>query len=245
MAAISLGEFSERIHYDEICEVEKAEAICFYAYKEKGISSLSMTEVVSMMLECGSGTPNRSRLKANLLKRRSVRADTHGKNSFCLTERGKQLLNKAYGALWIDNETIQSDGTLLDEGLFCGKRDHLDRFIQQINHCFENNCFDAAAVLMRRLMEIALILAFEAQGHGTQIKDRNGQYLMFNGLAQKAIGGQYLGLSREKDHLEQIKLLGNYSAHGLSFTARKKDIECLRLPYRILLESLFRLAKLI
>lgn len=41
-----------------------------------------------------------------------------------------------------------------------------------------NNCYDACAVLMRRVFEISLILAYEHHGIQDDIKDEKGDYVM-------------------------------------------------------------------
>lgn len=241
---MNIGEFANYIDYNLLNEAERAEAICFYIYKETGLTSFQVGDIATFMIECGSNQPNQSRLKTNLLKRPSFRRSPRG-SGLELTEIGKYSLEKSFGNLWADNESIQSSGKLLDEGLFCGKLGYLDRFIQQINHCYENNCYDAAAVLMRRVMEIALIQAFEARGYKSQITTADNHYIALDGLIKKAISGNYLILTQARSNLESIKLLGNYAAHGIAFTTRKKDIEDIKLPYRILLEELYRLASLI
>ena len=47
---------------------------------------------------------------------------------------------------------------------FCGKRPFLTRLIQQINFTYGHNCYDACAVLMRRLFEVLLVLAYQNKG---------------------------------------------------------------------------------
>ena len=57
-----------------------------------------------------------------------------------------QELENQYSDLWEDSETILSESELIDEKKFCGKLNYLNRLIQQINHSYANNCYDAAAV---------------------------------------------------------------------------------------------------
>ena len=59
----------------------------------------------------------------------------------------------------------------------------VDQLIYQINHSYANNCYDAAAVLMRRLFEVLLVLSYQNNGIDDQIKDSTGKgYIMLDGI---------------------------------------------------------------
>ena len=81
-----------------------------------------------------------------------------------LTPVAKENLSANYAELFFNEDIIVSDSELLDETLFCGKRGFLDKLIKQVNHCYDHCCYDAAAVCMRRVFEITLILAYENLG---------------------------------------------------------------------------------
>ena len=61
-----------------------------------------------------------------------------------------------------------------------------------MNGCFEQGWYDACAVMMRRLLEIAIIEAFEHENIANKIiankiKDANGDYFQLSDLVGKAI----------------------------------------------------------
>lgn len=144
-----------------------------------------------------------------------------------------------------DNETINSESELIDESKFCGKRNYLTRLIQQINHSYANNCYDAAAVLMRRLFEIMLILSYQNLGIDNEIKDKSGSgYIMLDGIVKMqltTIHSSYLELRLSLIHSEKV---GNFSAHNITYTAGIKDIDDIKLNYRAMLEELYNKAGL-
>ena len=157
-----------------------------------------------------------------------------------------QRIEQEIGYLWENDEEIESEGTLIDENKFCGKRNYLDKLIFQINHSYENNCYDAAAVLMRRLFELLLIMAYQNIGIDNEIKDPNGSgYKMLDGIVKNAIGNSKLKLSRIKMDFDSFRLVGNNSAHGIFYTAGKKDIDDIKIRYRVMLEELYNKAGLI
>ena len=157
-----------------------------------------------------------------------------------------QELERTIGTFWKDYYSIVSDNELLDENKFCGKRKYIDHLILQINHCYANNCYDASAVLMRRLLEILLILSYQNLRIDDEIKTTDGSgYKMLDSIVKNAISNSTLSLSRIKNELETIRKIGNFSAHGLTYSAGKNDIDSIKLNYRVLLEELYNKAGLI
>ncbi|MEE0970341.1 MAG: hypothetical protein U0M06_13300, partial [Clostridia bacterium] len=208
----------------------------------------SMALISELMINSGYNAPNTSRLKDKL---------TSGKNKAFLKSRGKaatiefvpavfQSLEKTIGVFWMDTTTIESSSELLDETKFCGYRNYLDRLIHQINHSYANNCYDAAAVLMRRLFEVLLVMSYQNMGIDNEIKDSSGKgYLMLESIVGNAKNNQILKLSRIKNEFDTFRMVGNFSAHNITYTAGKKDIDDIKLNYRAMLEELYNKAGLI
>lgn len=166
-------DFIEKTKLADRSESEKAKLLCFFHYKETGESVFSMPLICNLFVQCGFNVPNSTRLKTNLTK---------GKEKTFVNSKGKtatiefipaifQSTEKEYAVLWEDNITIDSGSELIDEQKFVGKRKYLDQLIYQINHSYANNCYDAAAVLMRRLFEVLLVLSYQNYGIDDQIKD--------------------------------------------------------------------------
>lgn len=240
-------DFIELVDLKSKTELERAKLLCFYHYKETGESQFTIAAILDLMVQCGFSTPNSSRLKNNLTK---------GKTKAMLTVKGLkdslefipvilQSLEKELRSLWSDTETIESSSELIDETKFCGKRKYLDRLITQINHSYAHNCYDACAVLMRRLFEILLISAHQYHNIDDEIKDCNGNYIMLESLVKKSQNNTKLKIGRIKNDFDLIREIGNYSAHGLTYTAGKKDIDDIKLMYRVMLEEMYNKAGLI
>ncbi len=199
------------------------------------------------MKRAGFNAPNTSRLKGKLL---------NGKNKVFITTKDSksvyefipivlQILEQEFGDFWSDTETVRSDSELLDETKFCGKRKYLDKLIKQINHSYANHCYDACAVLLRRLFEVLLVLSFQNLEIDDEIKDSSGTgYVMLDGLVKKAKDNKVLKLSRIKNEFDTFRMVGNFSAHNITYTAGKKDIDDIKLNYRVMLEELYNKAGL-
>ena len=121
----------------------------------------------------------------------------------------------------------------------------VDQLIYQINHSYANNCYDAAAVLMRRLFEVLLVLSYQNNGIDDQIKDSTGKgYIMLDGIVKNAKNNQILKISRIKIEFDTFLMVDNFSAHNITYTAGKKDIDDIKLNYRVMLEELYSKAGL-
>jgi hypothetical protein len=235
-------DFLDLCNLNNKTETERAKLLCFYYYKETLEQQFTMCTISSLMVQSGFNIPNSSRLKDRLTK---------GKQKIFLSVKGGQGLlefipiilqemEKELGKAWNDTENIVSFSEVIDEIKFAGKRNYLDRLIMQINHTYANNCYDACAVLMRRLFEVVLVLSYQRLGIDTEIKDSSGSgYIMLDGIVSNAKNNTKLKLSRIKNEFDTFRKVGNFSAHSMTYTAGKKDIDDIKLNYRVMLEELY------
>lgn len=228
-------------------QLERAKLLCFFQYKEENIEEFSMPYIAELFVNSGYNRPNISILKDKLIKGKgkAMLPSKNKKGSLVFIPTVLQKMDKEVGILWEDTKTIVSEGKLIDESKFCGKRKYLDRLIMQINHSYENNCYDACAVLMRRLFEILIILSFQNFNIDDQIKGLDGNYLELKGLVNKICGNSVLKIGRVRDKFDEIREVGNSSAHGFAYTAGKKDIDDIKHTYRVMLEELYNKSGLI
>ena len=245
---MELLKFMELVDLKNKTEPERAKLICFYRYQEFQERDFSMTTISETLVQCGFSAPNTSRLKDKLLKGKdkAFMLAKNDKNRIEFIPVAVQLLIKELGSAWNNFETIISESELLDENKFTGKRQYLDRLVKQINNTYANNCYDACAVLLRRLFEVLLILAYQNLGIDDEIIDRTGKgYMMLEGIVNNAKTNNTLKMSRIKNEFDTFRKIGNFSAHYITYTAGKKDIDDIRLEYRVMLEELYNKANLL
>ncbi len=127
------------------------------------------------------------------------------------------------------------------------RRGYLVTIAKQMNGCFSAEWYDACSVMMRRLVEAAIIEAFEGKGIAAQIKDGDGSYFQLTGLVSAALGEtKAWTLSRNTKHqLPKLRDLGHLSAHGRTFTAQKSDVEKVQTGVRVVIEEFLRHAGLL
>lgn len=240
---MQLLEFIEAVDLNKQSEAKKAELLCFYYYKENNTSSFSMHQIADWLEECGFNQPNVSRLKANLIKGGSkcFRLSKSDKSTLEFLPVALQKLDKEFSRLWIDTVTIPESQELLEEAKFCGKnRPYLDRLIRQINFTYSHNCYDACAVLMRRVFEILLVLAYQNKGLEKDISNPDGSHKMLEGIVKNAVQNKQLGIpTRISKNFDAFRNVGNNSAHSITYTAGHLDIDNIAMDYRVMMDDLY------
>ena len=130
--------------------------------------------------------------------------------------------------------------------LYQGTRDNIEKIADQINKSFYFGIYDGAAVLMRRLVEMLLILAFKELGEENKIRDTDGDYFQLSKIINEAVKNRKLDLTRNaKTYLGIFKEKGDLSAHNPFHISFKRDLELLQLKYRHLIQELLIKARII
>ena len=244
---MQLLKFMEAVDLAAKPETERATLLCFYHYKEDGETTITMAKIVLWLEECNFSKPNTSRLKEHLTKGKgkSFRPSKTIKGAIELVPTVLQSLERDFGDLWTDTVTIESHDELIEEAKFCGKRPFLTRLIQQINFTYGNNCFDACAVLMRRLFEVLLVLSYQNKGIEADITKPDGSHKMLEGIVKDAVQNKALGVpARISKNFDAFREVGNNSAHSITYTAGKLDIDNIARDYRVMMEDLYNRAGL-
>ncbi len=237
---MKLLDFINATEIEKMNQTQRAGLLCYFHYKTTNESTFDLKGINELFSDAGYSSINTSRVKKGLLDKKIMRVPKGLKTSLEFVPTTLQEYDQRYSALWDDTTTIQSDNELIDEFKFCKKRTFLDRLIQQINCCYGNNYYDAAAVLMRRLFEILLILSYQKLGIDNEIKGKDAKgYLMLDKIVQNAVNNQTLNLSRIKNEFDTFRKVGNFSAHKITYTAGKKDIDDIKVDYRAMLEELY------
>src|SRR5207253_2232378 len=81
------------------------------------------------------------------------------------------------------------------------------KLVTQINGCYEHQWYDACSVMVRKLVENLIILAYEGRKQAHEIKN-NGEFLMLNGLITHILTKAAWNLGRDtKKSLPDVKEL--------------------------------------
>jgi hypothetical protein len=235
---MKLKNFEQHVALRDMGEVEKVCSLAFFHLKMSQQAEFTTSHASEWLDSLGYAIPNKSRLYTNLRKSRLTVAGK-GANSFRLHKDFIAIMELKAPSLSEGSEEIVDQGTILPTTLYAKTPGYVESLSQQINASYEVNVFDGCAVLMRRLMEILLILGYENLGIGDQIKGADGNYMMLEKILDNAKNNGKLSLSRNsKQTVEEFRKVGNFSAHKIHYNARKQDIKSLQLDYRALFEEL-------
>lgn len=234
---LSYGNFITKENVDKKTEIEKFKYTMYYFYKTQNRKEIELEEIKNILVENNIYISNFSRLKSNIKKSKAFKkCEKTGK--YTLTTKALDILEKEIE--YLENEDyIETDGSLLDMNKFMGAKGYLDKLIFQANHCFENNCYDACATLLRRILEILLILAYQNLNIDHEIKDTAGNYFLLEKICNNAKQNKSLNLSRIRNELDSFRNIGNYAAHRIEYNTTRNDIEKIIINYRTILEELY------
>lgn len=131
---------------------------------------------------------------------------------------------------------------VLANSLFEKSRGYIKRVVIQINSTYENGCYDACAVMIRRLIETLIIEAFERRNIVTNIKTTSGDFSFLNELITQTLNETSWNLGRNaKQALPKLKNVGDKSAHDRRYNAHRSDIDKIKDDLRAVVQELMHL----
>lgn len=226
-------------------EVDRACLLSFYYFKKEGFSDFNADNYVQWIDGHNFSIPNKSRLNLKLKSsNRTIRGAATG--TFMLKHDYIKQLEAKFPQLSHKSQDVIDDGTILPPILYEKTHGYVQALAKQINASYEHNIFDGCAVLMRRLEEVLLILAYEKLGIATAIKDPTaGTYYMLERIVADAKNNSTLNLSRNsRADIDVFRELGNFSAHKLTYLCRREYIAEKIDKYRALIDELMHKAGL-
>lgn len=228
-----LEGFVEATGLRQQSELEKVRLLAFYFAKTEGLAEFSLANIENWFDRLNLPKPNRTRLRRKMAQSRQFLGGEKA-TSFRLHGSETTDLERQFP---IDNDDIISTNFVLAENLYQGTRGYVVKLCEQVNCSYEQKVFDGCAVLMRRLMEILLILSYRALGLEGDIRTTDGSYVNLDRLI--ALTDTKLPLTKgSRAVAERVRELGNLSAHRVEFNCRRTDIEPHLLAYRVLIEEL-------
>ena len=235
---MNLQEFCSQAGLFDQKETEKVRMLAFYHHKTSGQLEFTKDDITKWFDQLHLSIPNLSRLMSNI---RASKAFIKGKSnsSFRLHALELDELQAKYPGLHSWSEEVISEETVLSRDLYQNTRGFVESLSKQINASYEYNIYDGCAVLMRRLLEILLILTYEHHNVERVIRDTQDNYFPLEKIISNAKANQTLKLSRDtKSTLDEFRTLGNFSAHKIYYNCRRADLKKVLTNYRATVEEL-------
>lgn len=237
---MTLRQFADACDLTSLLETDRACFLAFFYMKTEGSEEFTASDAASWLVDYGFSAPNQTRLDTKL---RASRNTIRGKRGHKLSLPFVRDLEARFPALSSRSQDVVDAGTLLPEVDYKDTRGYIVSLAKQINVTYEQNAFDGCAVLMRRLVEVLLILSYRHLKIDNVIQDKNGNYQMLEVIIGNAKNNRDLNLSRtSKADLDLFRELGNFSAHRIEYICRREYIEPHVQKYRALIVELLHKA---
>src|SRR6266487_1601490 len=134
---------------------------------------------------------------------------------------------------------------VLAKSLVKGTREYIESVVNQINSTYETACYDACAVMIRRLVETLIIEAFEHHTIADKIKTPAGDFFYLSDLITQTLSEKSWNIGRNaKQSLPKLKSIGDLSAHSRRHIAHRSDIDKIMSDLRTAVQELIYLADL-
>lgn len=158
----------------------------------------------------------------------------------------KQLQSEVSEGSKLPLEVKHSKSSLiLHRTFFENTRGYIEQIVDQINLTYESTCYDACAVMIRRLIEVLIIESFDKYGASSEICDSDGNYFFLDELINRASTCKHWKLGRNtKSGLKKLKSIGDQSAHSRRYNAKKPYIDEIIHDLRVVSEELLYLSEL-
>ncbi len=237
---MTLDQFTTACDLTNLVETDRACHLAYFYLKTKNVEEFTASDAATWLVAYGFSAPNRTRLDNKLKETRNT---IRGKSGHKLSLGFMRELQGRYPSLSQKSQDIVDDGTILPEIYYQNTRGYIESLAKQINASYEHNIFDGCAVLMRRLVEVLLILSYRKLQIERAIQDSAGNFLMLEAIVTNAKNNTTLGLSRtSKPFLDTFRDLGNFSAHRVEYICRREYIAPHIPNYRALVVELLHKA---
>lgn len=241
---MDVDTFCERLaKLEGLSAKELAEAILWYLDRLEPGSERTPGELSRLIEKHGLGKPHSTALGRNLAK--SPRA-MKGKVGYKIKAASRKTVQDELAQILADiPPEIDVRAGYLPEAVWKGTRGYIETVCYELNGCVQMHFFNAAAVLIRRLIETLIIEAYVSASRENEIQDASGNYFMLAGLVGSAKQNPGLQLGRDaKRAMDSVKELGDRAAHNPRFRATAGDLEKVESGVRVLADELIALAGL-
>lgn len=237
-----LKRLTQILVQNKASKIDIATAFIWYHFNTRG-TEITLQEINTYFVDSSLPKYNQTYLKEDLRKSKNItKGITH--NTYKPVRKYQDDMEQQYQFVVERSEEIISDDSILPNSLLENTRGYIENIGKQINAAYNNNIFDGCAVLMRRLLEILLIHSYDESNRLTDISDGDG-YRNLSFIINYTLSNKPFKLSKEAlETLDDFRQVGNFAAHKIQYNTKRKDIDNIRLKYRMTIEELLYSAKI-
>lgn len=243
---LSVEGFCEVVKNLNKTNAERALAVLWYFDHEQLGVAKTAGQLTKVLSDHHVGTPNQTALAEAIRKTRLANESGSG---FSLKPGSRKLIRDWLPDLEGIQPAIDHSSGYLPESIWKNTRGYIEEVCRELNGFFYHGYYNAAAVMLRRLLETLIIEAYEHLNREIEIKDGGGNYLMLSDLAERVCGEsghRGINLGRDsKKALKDVRSVGNWSAHARRFLAHAGDLTKFQVGMRLLVQELVQIADLV
>ena len=243
--SLALQDFCEILTKLDRSNAEKAVALLWFFDCEQPNVSKTAGHLTKVLGDHHVGTPNQTALAEAIKKTKLANESANG---FSLKPGSRRVIRDWLPELDGIQPTMDHVSGYIPEPIWKNTRGYVEEVCRELNGSFRHAYYNAAAVMLRRLLETLIIEAYEHLCRENEIKDGGGNYMMLSDLAERACGEsghKGLNLGRDsKKALKDARTLGNWSAHARRFLAHASDLTKIQVGMRLLVQELIQIAEL-
>ncbi|GGD18572.1 hypothetical protein [Pyruvatibacter mobilis] len=219
---------------------ERAVAVIWLACRFDESVKVPYADIKSCFVDAGYSAPSGVWLRTKLKADQRVLGGKSG--PYRPNARKLAELDQKFGP-YVSALPSASSSSVLDPSIFERTRGYIEKVVVQINNSYDNQLYDCCAVMCRRLIETLIIEVYEAGGIADAIKGSSGHFCMLAELVAILKGDARFNLGRNAEKgLDDLKRLGDLSAHNRRYNARRNDIDRVKSDLRVVSEELLNLA---
>ena len=180
---LTLIDFCEVVKELKKSNAEKALTLLWFQDRQESDISLSSGQLAKTMVDHHVGTPNATTLAVAI---RKTKLANEGKTGFSLKPGSRKIIHD-----WLPSgidgmqPAMDHSSGYLPDAVWLGTRPYIEAVCKQLNGCFRASYYDAASVMLRRLIETLVIEAYEYLKREAEIKDGSGNYFMLKHLVER------------------------------------------------------------
>jgi len=244
---LAIDDFCELVKGLPRTNAEKALAILWYFDCKAPDTAKTAGQLTKLLDDHHVGSPNSTLLAAAI---RKTKLASESKSGFSLKPGSRKTIRG-----WLPEHldglqpVMDHASGYLPDAVWRNTRGYIEAVCRELNGAFRAGYFNAAAVMLRRLLETLIIEAYEQLKREGEIKDGNGNYLMLVDLVDRANGDKgHAGLNLGRDSkaaLKDAREIGNWAAHARRYIAHASDLTKVQKGVRLVVQELVQIANLL
>ncbi|WIH85853.1 hypothetical protein NEI03_00210 [Brachyspira pilosicoli] len=118
-------------------------------------------------------------------------------------------------------------------------RYYINQISEEMCLCYDNQCYTACLIMMRKLLEAIIIDIFESIGELYKIKDSNGVTFFLSDLINIYMEEKSINKSRNiKKELDKLKEIGDKAVHKYNFRVSRKIADEYKITLDVVIQEL-------